>query len=199
MSRYPDPLIRLIESLRRLPGVGARTAERFAFHLLSWPEEKLLDLGETIGTALERITFCEECSCIEIGEKCPYCTNPAREIKMLCIIQSAKDAFAIEETHQYSGLYHVLGSLLSPIDQFDESAIPIGAIKKRIERLGITEVIIAFDSTLEADATALFLKEELEPMGARLSRLAYGMPMGSSLDFVDGGTLGRAISGRGEL
>jgi len=199
MSKYPSHLIRLIESLRRLPGVGARTAERFAFHLLTWPGEKLKDLGETIGSALDKISFCSECGCMQTEEKCPYCTSPTRDQQTLCIIHSPKDAFAIEETHQYSGLYHVLGSLLSPVDQFDEGALPIQEVRARIEKLGIKEVIIALDSTLEADATALFLKEELAPLGAKLSRLAYGIPIGSTLDFVDGGTLSRAFSGRGQL
>lgn len=199
MSKYPSHLIRLIESLRRLPGVGVRTAERFAFHLLTWPKEKLTDFGETIGSALDKISFCSECGCMEIEGTCPYCTSPSRDQQTLCIIHSPKDAFAIEETHQYSGLYHVLGSLLSPVDQFDEGALPIQAIRERIQKHGIKEVIIALDSTLEADATALFLKEELEPLGAKLSRLAYGIPIGSTLDFVDGGTLSRALSGRGQL
>lgn len=198
MSKYPNHLIRLIESLRRLPGVGARTAERFAFHLLTWPKEKLVALGETLGTALDKIAFCTECGCMEAEEKCPYCQAPARDQQTLCIIHSPKDAFAIEQTHQYSGLYHVLGTLLSPVDHFNEGALPIQKIRERIQKLGIKEVIIALDSTLEADATTLFLKDELEPL-TKLSRLAYGIPLGSTLDFVDGGTLSRALSGRGQL
>ena len=133
---------------------------------------------------------------MELESKCPFCSNPSRNNELLCLIHSPKDAFAMEETHEYSGLYHVLGALLSPVDNFNSDSLPSAKIISRIKQRGVKEVILALDSTIEADATALFLKEELSNENITISRLAYGLPMGSALDFVDGGTLGKAMSGR---
>jgi len=196
MTKYPHHLIRLIDTLRKLPGVGIKSAERFAFHLLGQSPEVLKEMASVISDTPLKLTFCSERGCMELESRCPFCLSSSRNPELLCLIHSPKDAFAMEETHEYNGLYHVLGALLSPVDNFNSDALPTTAIISRIKNLGIKEVILALDSTIEADATALFLKEELSNTNITISRLAYGLPMGSALDFVDGGTLGKAMSGR---
>jgi recombination protein RecR len=194
MKGYPEHLSKLIQVLKKLPGVGSRSAERFAFHLLKWRPEELQELASAIQEVPKRIKQCPACGCL-IGEReCFFCDS-RRNSNILCIIASPRDAFSIEETHEYDGLYHVLGGLLSPMNRKGPEHLSLDRLKERIENLGVKEVIIALDSTLEGDATALYLKQEL-PSTLHISRLAFGLPMGSHLDFVDGGTLARAFSGR---
>lgn len=195
--RYPDHLLKLIALLKKLPGVGSKSAERFAFHLLEWSDEKLAEMGQAIQDTKKYLKNCSDCGSLK-GEDpiCPFCDLTVRDSEILCIVASSKDLFSIEETRDYQGLYHVLGTLLSPI----HGRIPqIDPLKKRISDLGVKEVIIALDATLEGDATSLYLIKELEALGVTLSRLALGLPMGSSLDFIDGGTLARALSDRRRL
>lgn len=190
---YPEHLLKLIDQLKKFPGVGAKSAERFAFHLLDWPEEHHVEMARVIASIKEKLHTCTECGAL-IEEKCGICSDASRLKETLCIVASSKDIFAIEETREYRGLYHVLGALFSPIHGEAPHKETIAKLK---ERMGdVEEVIIALDSTLEGDATALYLKRELGPFDVKISRLALGLPMGSSLDYIDGGTLGRALSGR---
>lgn len=192
---YPDHLLQLIAVFKKLPGVGAKSAERFAFHLLEWPSEKLSEMGKIIETTKQNLKNCSSCGCL-IEKECSFCINPKRESNLLCVVASSKDVFAIEQTHEFRGLYHVLGGLLSPLQGLTLSTLALEKLKNRVEQLAINEIILALDSTLEGDSTALYLKKELEPINVKISRLALGLPMGSSLDFIDGGTLGRALTGR---
>lgn len=192
---YPDPLLKLIAVLKKLPGVGSKSAERFAFHLLDWPEEKLSEMGLAIKEIKNHLKNCSECGAL-IEEKCALCSDPNRNEKILCIVATSKDVFLIEETRSYRGLFHVLGALFSPIHGKTPHPEILEKLKYRITSLGIKEIVIALDSTLEGDATALYLKRELAPFGVIISRLALGLPLGSSLDFIDGGTLARALAGR---
>lgn len=194
MSKYPPALLNLIGYLKKLPGVGSKTAERFAFQLLNWPEVQLHDLAVHIQKIKEKIQHCPECNCLMEGALCHFCDVNKRDAHTLCIISSAKDVYSIEETRSYRGLYHVLGGLLSPLNGCRPEHLRLEQLKNRIESNRIQEIIIALDSTLEGDATALYLKDQLK--GLRISRLAFGLPMGSTLDFVDGGTLTRALIGR---
>jgi len=194
--RYPDYLLKLIAVLKKLPGVGNRTAERFAFQLLDWPPEKLSEMGALISSLKDYVKTCLECGVLIEKERCFFCHHARKEPHLLCIVASYKDVFSIEETREYHGHYHVLGHLLSPIQGTGPTPMVIEKIKNRIKNLSIEEVIIALDSTLEGDATALFLKKEFANLSVRTSRLALGLPMGSSLDFIDEGTLGRALSFR---
>lgn len=197
MPKYPLPLLKLIAHLRKLPGVGSRTAERFAFHLLNWSDLQLGEFAECVATTKARLRACSEChALIEEGQNCPFCDLTTREARTLCVIASAKDIFTVEETRVYRGLYHVLGALLSPIDGKHPHHLDLPGLKRRIQTHGVQEVILALDSTLEGDTTALYLKEQLADCGAKVSRLAFGLPMGSSLDFVDGSTLSHALAGR---
>lgn len=192
MTHYPDHLIELINLFKKFPGIGAKSAERFAFEVIDWPEEKLIEMSETLRNSNKNLNRCNNCGAL-IENECPFCL---RQANTLCVVASARDVFLIEQTRTYLGLYHVLGALLSPIRGMIPSTNVIEKLKNRVQSLQIEEVIIALDSTLEGDATALYLKKELAPLSINTSRLAFGIPMGSSLDYIDGGTLSRAFEGR---
>lgn len=196
MSKYPSDLAQLIAFLKKLPGVGTKTAERFAFQLLNWSEEELQAFSTLFAQLKKKITQCDECRCLMANHCCPFCQNVMRDKTQLCIIASPRDAYSLEETGAYRGLYHVLGGLLSPLDGKTLEHLNLDRLKKRISSLHIKEIIIALDSTLEGDTTSLFLKEQMQAWGFPVSRLAFGLPIGSSLDFVDGSTLARALTGR---
>lgn len=191
--QYPDHLLKLIALFRKLPGIGSRSAERFAFDLLNWPAEKIREMAALLEETPKKIFTCPECGALRESD-CHFCHN--RNTQFLCIVRSPKDIFSIEETREYRGLYHVLGHLLSPIQNQAPTPGCISKLKERLQKFETKEVIIALDFTLEGDATALYLKKELQPFSLTISRLALGLPMGSSLDFIDGGTLGRALAGR---
>ena len=196
MTKYPSELAQLIASLKKLPGVGSKTAERFAFQLLNWQEEELHALSTLFAQLKKKIIPCEICRCLMDNHRCPFCSDAMRDKTQLCVIASPRDAYSIEETGAYRGLYHVLGGLLSPLDGKTPENLNLLQLKKRITSLQIKEIIIALDSTLEGDTTSLFLKEQIQAWGLPVSRLAFGLPIGSSLDFVDGSTLARALTGR---
>jgi len=192
----PIPLTKLICLLKRLPGVGSKSAERFAFQMLNWPQDSLSELGDLIKNIQKELEFCKECGTLIEKIECSFCASPRRNQELLCIIATFKDVFLMESTREYNGIYHVLGGIFSPLQGKTIAPAVIHSLIERIEKNEIQEVILALDPTLEGDATALFLKEELAPCGVKISRPALGLPMGSSLDFVDGGTLARALSGR---
>lgn len=197
--RYPLHLKKVIEVLKRLPGVGQKSAERFAFQLLNWKAEHLEEIAFLLKSIPEKLKHCGECGCLIGEEDCSFCNEIRRHTGILCLISSPRDAFAIEETREYKGLYHVLGGLLSPMEGFGPERLNLHKLKHRIKALNIKEMVIALDSTLEGDATALYIKRELDPLGISISRLAFGLPIGSSLDYVDGGTLARALSARAKF
>ena len=196
MSKYPKTLLSLIAQLQKFPGVGKKTAERFAFHLLEWQRHDLTFLSEILSTLKEKVPCCNDCGCLMDEVTCIFCESSKRDPSIMCIIASPRDAYAIEDTGNFLGLYHVLGSLLSPLDGHTPDDLNLPHLMKRIQTLGTKEVILALDSTLEGDATALFLKEEFRRHQIKISRLALGLPVGSSLDFIDEGTLSQALSGR---
>lgn len=193
MKEYPAPLETLISHFQKLPGVGRRTAERFAFKILSWKEGELSLFASHLHTLQESLSSCPQCGAL-ISKECPFCLSPLRDRSRLCLVATPKDIFALEKTGQYKGLYHVLGALLSPIDGIHPAALNLEKLQQRLKEEPIQEVIIALDSTLEGDMTSLFLKEELKHL--QLTRLAFGMPMGSSIDYVDESTLSQAFNGR---
>lgn len=197
--KYPKHLLQLIESLKRLPGVGNKTAERFAFQMLDWSPQQLNQTAELICQIPNQLKQCSQCGCLMGEEHCFFCVPARFQQGMMCIISSPKDVYAIEETHQFRGIYHILGTLISPLEGKGPDLLPMKQIIERIQKHQIQEVVIALDSTLEGDTTSLYLKKELDSLGISISRLALGLPMGSSLDYVDGGTLARAFSGRGSF
>ena len=196
MSKLPLPLQKIISQLRKFPGVGAKTAERYAFHLIEWDSYSLDLLASAIGSIRKEITPCPTCYCLKGLLPCEFCNNEKRDPHTLCIVSSPKDIYPLEETKAFRGLYHVLGTLFSPLQGNGAEKINLEEIKTRIELTGVKDVILALDSTLEGDATALFLKEEMKTWNVSISRLAFGIPLGSSLEYVDAGTLARAFIGR---
>jgi len=194
--KYPEHLTALVAHLKKLPGVGTRTAERFAFELIGWEKGTLAALGNLLAELPSKIIPCQICGCLTQEDACPFCERTARDPSSLCLLSSPRDVYAIEETRTFSGLYHVIEHLLSPLDGRHASTLRIDRIEERIARHSIKEVILAFDSTLEGDTTALFLKQQLSKYPISISRLAFGIPVGSSLEYIDGGTLAKALSGR---
>jgi recombination protein RecR len=192
----PQELLTLISHLKKLPGVGTRTAERFAFELLQWPEQELSSLAALLADIKKNIPSCPTCGCLaNLSAGCPFCSS-SRDQTLLCLIASPRDAYTIEETQIYRGLYHVIEHLLSPLDGRHASSLRVDRIQERIRSHGTKEIIIAFDSTLEGDTTALFLKQQLASLALPITRLAFGMPVGSNLEYVDASTLSRALAGR---
>ena len=197
MEKLPTVLLSLISHLKKLPGVGQKTAERFAFELLGWSQEELFSCADLLKRIQDEIPPCQECGCLSDKGKCFFCPSPNRDSSELCIIASARDAFSIEATKSYRGLYHVIEHLLSPLDGRHTSTLRLDRIEERITKNHVCEVILAFDSTLEGDTTALYLKKYIgSHREIKISRLAFGLPVGSSLEYIDGGTLTRALSGR---
>lgn len=196
MEKYPAHLTALIDVFKKLPGVGTKSAERFAFHLLGWSDENLENMGTVIRTTKAHLHCCPDCGCLADPSGCSFCQLSQRMTHSICVVAHPKDVFAIEKTHEYKGLYHVLGGHLSPLEGRGPDHLSIPKLKERIAYHSIQEVVIALDSTLEGDATALYLKQELDKENLEIFRLAFGLPMGSALDYVDGGTLARAFKGR---
>ena len=196
MTKYPEDLQILISALKKLPGIGSRTAERFAFEFINWSGEELTHFGHLLADIRNKIPPCPICGCLTDLGHCRFCDTTIRDSRSLCLLASARDAFAIEETHTFRGLYHVIEHLLSPLDGRYTDTLRVDRIESRLRQHQVQEVIIAFDSTLEGDATALYLKEKLSMLPVKITRLAFGLPVGSSIDHIDGGTLSRALSGR---
>jgi recombination protein RecR len=193
---YPLALQKLISFLRKFPGVGKKSAERFAFQIISWKDSDLISFSNLLQTIKSDLHTCQTCKALFDKEKCPFCDTEKRDHQLLCIVASAKDIFTIESTGIYNGLYHVIPGLLSPVERFGPSELHFSELKERLLQIQAKEVILALDSTIEGDATSLFLKKELNKEGISVSRLAMGMPLGSSLDFLDEGTLSKAFSSR---
>ena len=195
MTNYPRPLFQLIQLLKKLPGVGQKTAERYAFQLLDWKLSDIKLLGHHLTQLKDILMKCENCGCL-METDCKFCKDSSRFCGILCIVSNAKDVYAIEDTKIFSGMYYVLSSLLTPFSENSDDQIDLEKIMRFIEVNNIKEVILALEATIEGDATGLFLKEQLSNSGLSISRLAYGIPLGSTLEFIDGGTLSKAITGR---
>ena len=192
---YPKDFQAIIHFLKKLPGIGERTAERFAFHLLNWPAASLKEFGGVLCQFQEKMNVCQECGCLK-EKNCYFCENDLRKNNTVCIVSSARDVFAIEETKEFQGIYHVLDALLSPMEGKWEENLHPDKLMERMARYSIQEAILALDSTLEGDATSLFLREKLAEQKIKVYRIAFGLPVGSSLEYVDKGTLTRAFDGR---
>lgn len=190
--KFPQDLLTLITHLKKLPGVGTRTAERFAFEFLTWDAEALAHLSRTLEAIKDNIPSCPICGCLTQRGDCAFCHH--RDTTSLCLLASPRDAYALEETGSYKGLYHIIPHLLSPLD--GRHTLSLDAIERRLSQNPISELIIAFDSTLEGDTTALYLKKSLARPHLSISRLAFGLPIGTSLEHIDSGTLTRALTGR---
>lgn len=194
--KYPSHINTLIEQFKKLPGVGQRTAERFAFYVLDWPQAQIDSYAKAIQQIPLEIKHCDRCHAICSKNNCLFCDDSSRSKEILCIVAHSKDVFAIEDALAFNGLFHVLGGLLSPANGFNKERLHLTSLFERLVQNSTQEVILAFDSTIEGDATTLFLKNELQKFPLKISRLAFGMPVGSSLEFIDSSTLSRAFVGR---
>ncbi|MGB9742791.1 MAG: recombination mediator RecR [candidate division WOR-3 bacterium] len=188
----------LLNALSALPGVGKKSAQRIAFHLLKNPEAAR-QLAGTLGAALDRIHLCPNCFNLTENEICAICADPHRDQSLICVVEEPADVLALEQTGQFRGTYHVLGGVLSPLDQVGPENLHIHELLARIERGKITEVILATNPTVEGEASAIYIAQQLKPFGVRITRIARGLPVGSELELADRETLGRALEGRKEL
>ncbi len=195
---YSPVVDNLIAQLTRLPGVGTRTAQRLAFHLLRVPKEEALALAEAIRDAKERIGFCRECGNLTEEEVCGICADARRDHTVICVVEQPADLVSLERTGEYRGVYHVLGGALSPLDGVEPEHLRIDGLLRRVERNGVEEVVLATNPTMTGEATASFIAERLRGR-TRVTRLASGLPVGSDLEYADEVTLGRALSGRREM
>lgn len=195
MNKYPSAIQKLIESFKKLPGVGSKTAERYAFHVLEWKENELLSFANHLSTLKSSISSCTDCYCYKDSSGCSFCKK-ADGSKTLCIIAKAKDAYTMDRMSSFNAHFYVLGSLISPLEGKMPEDLRLDYLSDRIESLGIEEVIIALDSTLEGDATALYLHKHFKDKKIKVTKLALGLPMGSTLEYVDEGTLSQAFASR---
>lgn len=192
-----SPLVdRLLEALRVLPGVGPKTAQRMALHLLERDRDGGCRLAGVLAQALEEVGYCRRCRTLTEEDMCALCTSPRRDDGVLCVVESPADMLAIEDAGGYRGHYFVLHGHLSPLDGIGPEDIGLDQLDVRLDEGGVEEVILATNPTVEGEATAHYIAEQLRERGMRLSRLAYGVPMGGELEYVDGGTLSRAFNGR---
>lgn len=196
MPQLPEPLERLIQELSRLPGIGPKTAQRLAFHLLRVDRVRADSLAQAIEDVKARIGYCERCYNIAEGPLCWICSSARRDASVLCVVESAFDVLAIERTAEFSGLYFVLHGVISPIDGVGPEQIHVSQLVSRVRDEGIGEVIIATDADIEGEATAMYLQRALQPLGARVTRPAHGLPVGGDLEYADELTLARAMAGR---
>ena len=193
---YPPTLNRLIEALRCLPGVGPKSAQRMAFHLLERDRDGAREIAASVGQAIEKLGHCQRCRMFAEGELCPVCTSASRDRSLLCVVESPADVVAIEQSGSFRGCYFVLMGHLSPLDGVGPSEIGIEAFEKLLGEGEVREVILATNPTVEGEATAHFLADVVTRRGIRASRIAHGVPVGGELEYVDGGTLAHALAGR---
>jgi recombination protein RecR len=193
----PDPIARLTVLLAKLPGVGEKTAQRLAFHILKSPSQYSRDLAEALLALQQEVRLCSICCNLTAQDPCPICSDPQRDTRIICVVSSVPDLLAVERTREFRGRYHVLHGALSPLDGVGPDQLKIKELLVRLQ--GVAEVIIATDPTVEGEATALYLTRLVKPLGVRVTRIAQGLPMGADLEYADQVTLARALQGRREL
>jgi recombination protein RecR len=193
------PVARLIEQLHRLPGIGPKSAQRLAYHLIRVPAEHAAALADAITAVKEQTTFCSRCQNITEADPCSICANPARDGARICVVQEPLDVLAIERTGAFRGLYHVLHGIIDPMNGVGPEDLRIRELLRRIGDGTVTEVVIATNPTVEGEATAMYLRQLIAPLGPQVTRLARGLPVGGDLEYADDLTLARALEGRQEF
>ena len=199
MAYYPEPVARLIEALQRLPGVGPKTAQRMTFFLLKRPVEEVRELAESLVAVKERIVYCGTCFNVTDQDPCRICADPARDPRVLCVVEEPNDLLAMERTGEFRGRYHVLLGALSPLDGIGPDDLKVRELLLRLEQGETGEVILATNPNVEGEATALYLAKLLRPLGVRVTRIARGLPVGGDLEYADQVTLSKALEGRREI
>jgi len=196
---FEPPVQRLVDELARLPGIGRKSAQRLAFHLLNVEEADAKRLGNAIIEMRQQVRLCRRCFNVTAGDECSICADPQRDPTAICVVERAQDISVLERTQEFTGRYHVLGGSISPIAGIGPDQLRIRELVDRIDLEGVKEVIVATNPTVEGDTTALYVARLLKPLGVTVSRLASGLPVGGDLDYADEVTLGRALAGRREL
>lgn len=196
---YAGPVQDLIDELGRLPGVGPKSAQRIAFHLLKLPKQDALRLARAVTEVKERVTLCARCFNVAEGDECGVCTDSRRERGVLCVVEEPRDIVAVEKTHEYRGRYHVLQGAISPIEGIGPDQLKVRELLARLEPEEISEVILCTNPNIEGEATAMYLARLLRPLGLKVTRIASGLPVGGDLEYADELTLGRALEGRREV
>ena len=196
---YPSVLSDLINSFKKLPGVGEKSAERLALSILDFTEDEVKDFASELVNSRKNLHQCEVCGHITENDKCDICSNESRDHNIICVLEDYKSVFAFERAGNYNGVYHVLNGLISPIDGVNPEDINIASLVSRVEKLEHPEIIIALKSTIEGETTTLYLKKIFEGKNVEISRLSYGIPMGTEIDYLDEITLDRALSDRKKI
>ena len=194
----PDPLIRLIEELQRLPGIGPKGAQRLAFHILKTPREQTDRLADAVRELKERVTYCSVCNNITDIDPCAYCSSGTRDPRIICVVEEPQNVSAIEKTREFKGTYHVLMGALSPLQGIGPDDLKIKGLLSRVND-GVNEIILATNPNVEGEATAIYLARLLKPLGVRVTRIAMGVPVGSDLDYADEVTMHKSLEGRREV
>ena len=195
----PEPIARLVEQLQKLPGIGAKGAQRLAFYILKNPREDAERLCDAIRDVKEQVTYCSVCNNITAVDPCAYCTAPNRNRRIICVIEEPQNVMVVEKTREFRGLYHVLLGALSPLHGVGPDDLKIKGLLDRVGAGGVEEVILATSPTVEGEATALYLARLLKPLGVRVTRIAMGIPVGSDLEYADEVTMTRAMEGRRDI
>jgi recombination protein RecR len=195
----PDSLTRLVEQLQKLPGIGAKSAQRLAFHVLKNPREDAERLCEAIRDVKERVTYCSNCNNITDADPCAYCTSATRDQRLICVVEEPQNVSVVEKTREFRGVYHVLMGALSPLQGVGPDDLKIKGLLTRVGGGAVEEVILATNPTVEGEATALYLAKLIKPSGVKVTRIAHGLPMGGDVEYADGVTLSRALEGRREM
>jgi recombination protein RecR len=196
---YPEPVARLIDALQRLPGIGPKTAQRLTFFLLKRPAEEVRELSQALVAVKDRIVYCQTCFNVTDQDPCRICADPARDGRLLCVVEEPNDLLAMERTGEFRGRYHVLLGALSPLDGIGPEDLKVRELLARLDAGGTQEVILATNPNVEGEATALYLARLLRPLGVRVTRIARGLPVGGDLEYADQVTLSKALEGRREV
>jgi recombination protein RecR len=199
MPDFAESIARLIEELKRLPGIGQKTAQRLAFHLLRVDAEQALALADAIREAREKIRQCSVCNNITDADPCLYCTSVSRSRRTICVVEEPQNIIPVEKTRMFNGLYHVLGGSLSPLQGIGPEQLKIKSLLERLKEGTVEEIIIATNPTAEGEATAMYLSKLIKPLGVRVTRIAMGVPVGSDLEYADEVTMLKSLEGRREL
>ena len=199
MTSYARPLMRLLEALEKLPGVGPRSAERMAFHLLRVPRDEVRRLAQAITDVKDHLRFCEVCFNLSEADRCQICQDASRDASILCVVEEPKDVLAIEKTRAFRGLYHVLLGAIAPLDGIGPELLKIDELMRRLSDGVVQEAIVATDADKDGETTAAYLSKPVRPTGVKLTRIASGIPVGSHLEYADQATLARALEGRHAL
>ena len=199
MSDYADALGNLVDQLAKLPGIGRKTAQRLAFHILKQPNQEAVALAKAIVQAKEKIHYCQVCYNLTDREICPICSNPNRDKSIICVVEDARDIMALERAHEFKGLYHVLHGVISPMDGVGPDQLKIRELLMRLKDETVQEVIIATNTNIEGEATAMYLSNLLKPLGIKVTRIAQGLPVGGDIQYADEVTLAKAFAGRNTL